>query len=349
MTTGPLTLACTDAELEATWSWSLCLSLVTGRPFTLVAPDGADPLRFKAADLALGRAAAALCGGQPPSTPRFPGGAEGCPAIAGDHRLELGAAQNAGAVLTLLQPGLALAGGGRLELRGATHHPDGPLSQTLSRVWPAILAAFGLSCEVHLERAGFAPSGQGVLQAWVHPRRGRGPDSVDLLQRGTLQEVRVTSMVAGPQGARALGQSRGAEAALRDAGVSPELETLSLPASMAQGGAVLIVAQFEHTLATFSAVSRLGEAPEDTGRRAAEALETFLAGPGAVDPSTAQQLLLWGGLLAAGHLGHVRPGRTRFQAPGCEPSLLALARVLRAFLPIEVTTADDGTCTVQPH
>lgn len=349
MTTGPLTLACTDAELDALWPRALSLSLVTGRAFRLVGPEGAGPPKLRAAHLGLGRAAAALCGVEAPLSPRFPGAGEGCVALGGNFRLDVGAALSTGAVLTCLQPGLALAGGGRLELLGATHHPDGPLSQTLARVWPAILGAFGMSCEVHLERAGFAPQGQGVLTAQVQPQRGSGPNAVDLLQRGTLHEVRVTSMVAGPQGAHALAQSRGAEAALREAGVSPELETLSLPSAHARGGAVLIVAQFEHTLATFSAVSRPQEAPEETGRRAAAAFDDFLSGPGSVDVATAQQLMLWGGLLAAGHLGPSSPARTRFQAPGVEASLLTLARVLRAFLPIEIVTAPDGVCTIQPH
>lgn len=348
MTTGPLTLTCTDAELDTLWPHALSLSLVTGRAFCLVGPEGAEPPKLKAAHLALGRAAAALAGVDAPAVACFPASGEGRAARACDLRLDVGAAMSTGAVLTSLQPGLALAGGGRLELLGATHHPGGPLSQALARVWPVILGAFGLGCEVHLERAGFAPAGQGVLSAQIHPRRGHGPDTVELLQRGTLHEVRVTSMVAGPQGARALAQSRGAESALREAGVSPELETLSLPSAHPRGGAVLIVAQFEHTLATFSAVAGTQEAPEETGQRAARAFETFLAGPGSVDGQTAQQLMLWGALLAAGHLGPSNPARTRFQAPGADASLLGLARVLRAFLPISVTTGPDGSCTVQP-
>ena len=348
MTTGPLTLACTDAELDTLWAHALCLSLVTGRAFCLVGPEGAAPPKLRSSHLALGRAAAALSGVGAPDAACFPGEGEGSAARSCDLRLDVGAALSTGAVLACLQPGLALAGGGRLELMGATHHPEGPLSHTLARVWPAILGAFGLECEVHLERAGFAPAGQGALTARVLPPRRNVPDTVELLQRGTLHEVRVTSMVAGPQGVRALAQSRGAEAALREAGVSPELETLSLPSVHPRGGAVLIVAQFEHSLATFSAVAGPQEAPEDTGMRAARAFESFLAGPGSVDGETAQQLMLWGALLAAGHLGPSTPARTRFQAPGVNASLLGLARVLRAFLPVDITLRPDGVCTIQP-
>src|SRR5690606_39921696 len=60
MTTGPLTLTCTDAELDTLWPHALSLSLVTGRAFCLVGPEGAEPPKLKAAHLALGRAAAAL-------------------------------------------------------------------------------------------------------------------------------------------------------------------------------------------------------------------------------------------------------------------------------------------------
>src|SRR5690606_21049190 len=108
MTTGPLILASTDAVLDALWSRALSLCLITGRAFRLVGPEGSEPPKLKAAHLALGRAAATLCGVEAPTTPRFPGAGEGCIARAGDYRLDVGAAQSTGAVLTCLQPGLAL-------------------------------------------------------------------------------------------------------------------------------------------------------------------------------------------------------------------------------------------------
>src|SRR5690606_27884719 len=182
MTTGPLTLTCTDAELDTLWPHALSLSLVTGRAFCLVGPEGAEPPKLKAAHLALGRAAAALAGVDAPAVACFPASGEGRAARACALRLGVGAAMGTGAVPSGLQPAPALAGAGRGDLLRATQPPGAPLTPALARVWPVILRAFGPGCEFRLERAGFAPAGQGVLSAQSHPRRGHGPDTVELLQ-----------------------------------------------------------------------------------------------------------------------------------------------------------------------
>src|SRR5690606_41611021 len=136
MTTGPLTLTCTDAELDTLWPHALSLSLVTGRAFCLVGPEGAEPPKLKAAHLALGRAAAALAGVDAPAVACFPASGEGTAARACDLRLDVGAAMSTGAVLTGLQPRVALAGGGRLDPLGGTPPPGGPVVEAPARARP---------------------------------------------------------------------------------------------------------------------------------------------------------------------------------------------------------------------
>lgn len=350
--TTPITIEATD-ELDRLLPAALSLSLVTGTPFRLAVPGGgALPIRLRPSHLALMRTAGALCGVSAPAPSdaglSFPGEGPGRPAQAGDYLLDVGAVVSAPAVLACLQPALALAGGGTLHLRGATHHPAGPLFHTLGLVWPVVLRAFGMECDLRLRRAGFAPEGSGELVATVRPPSGVAPDRVSLGSRGTLHEVSVTSLVAGPQLERAHRQSSGALAALRERGVACTTENRTLPASPPSGGAVLVRAQFEHTLAIFSAVGVGSESPERTGQRAAAALLDFLEGPGAVDDDTAQLLLLWGVLLAAQRLGPSRPGTTIVQAPASSPALRAIRVAAEAFLPVRVAISDDGLCTVSP-
>ena len=329
---------------------ALTLSLVTQRPFrveSFCAARLAPGLRPR--HLALLRAAEALGGS-------VEGGHAGALAFsfqpravtAGNHVLELGASAPACLVFQCLLYPLALAGGGELRLLGLTHAPKGPTYHHLAWVWLPLLEAYGLRAALTLQRAGFWPEGVGEFRGIVQPP-GEPPLRVEVPTRGTLQDVEVRSLVGGVPFDTAARQARAAENALRERGIYCHAENLPLPVGKTPGTLVFIRAQFENTFAAFAAVGERSASPEEVGGRAAHALAEFMQSPGALDEHLADQILLPAGLLAAGRLGPVSPGTTRFTAARITPHVRVTAALLQDFLPVRVDLGESGEVVVAPR
>lgn len=349
----PVTIDASTAG-EPTLRAALTLSLATGRPFRLerFREEGAPP-GLRPAHLGLLRAAGALCGQRlapevGATRLTFAPGEGPTPVRPGDYLLDAGAGLGVPALLMCLAPGLALAGGGSITARGATHLSDGPIFHALPFVWLPALRAYGFDADLWLRTPGFAPEGGGEVRAVIPAHSGEPPALVELPARGTLVEVHTTALVSGSALAHAEGLARGAELGLRERGIPSMTSTLPLPGTRAHGAAVLVRAHFEHTVATFDAVAVPGEPPEETGRRAAAGLGRLMTGPGALDAETALQLLQLAALLAAGRLGPSRTGVTRFQAPGLTPALRAVAQVAERLLGVRVALGEEGAVKVCP-
>jgi len=262
------------------------------------------------------------------------------PVKPGDYLLEVGTAGSVPLLLQCLFYPLSLAGGGKLTLRGGTHLPHSPVYHYLAAVWLPAVQAYGLSAELRLEQAGFYPQGGGEIGA-VLSERAQPPTLVELPARGTLADVDVTSFVSGLPLPIAERQGAAAVAALQRKGIYSHSENRPLKSTLSRGTAVFIRAQFENTMAGFSALGERGRPAEQVGEDAAAQLGKFMAGSGALDPHLADQILLPAALLAAGLLGEADPGRTRFTTPEVTPHLTTNADVLQRFLP-QVRIAVDA-------
>ena len=269
------------------------------------------------------------------------------PVAAGDYLVEVAAGASAPRLFQCLFYPLALAGGGQLMVRGGTHLSEGPTYHDLGWAWLHALGAYGFSAEFKLRCAGFAPEGGGEFRATIHPRAGDPPHRVDLPARGTLREVEVVSFVGGLPLAAAEEQLRAAVQVLRANGVHCNEEKVPVPVAGSAGGAVLIKAQFENTLAGFQAASSRGSAPRDVGQQAAQKLVAFLKGAGALDEHLGDQILIPAGLLAAQRLGP-SPGVTRFTAAAVTPALGAHATLIEKFLPVRVEIGPESAVQVLP-
>ncbi|XXF81458.1 RNA 3'-terminal phosphate cyclase [Myxococcaceae bacterium GXIMD 01537] len=329
---------------------ALSLSLVTGRPFRLTHfREREDAPGLRPAHLACVRGAEALA---PSSTSE---GAEvGAteltftpgPVRAGDYLLDAGAVGTPLLFQCLFLP-LALAGGGSLTLRGATHLAQGPSYPYLVGVWQPALQAYGLRAGFRLIGAGFSPEGAGEFRARVEPPH-EPPRLVELPARGTLHDIAVSSSVGGLPFAFAERQSRAAEAALRERGLYCHVENRPLPATRSAGSVTFILAQFEYTLAGFTVVGERARPPEDVGREAAEAVTRFMETGGALDEHLAEQLVLPAALLAAGRLGASTPGTTRFTTARVTGHLRAQARAAETFLRVRISADAGGSVEIRP-
>ncbi|HVE81207.1 MAG TPA: RNA 3'-terminal phosphate cyclase [Myxococcales bacterium] len=329
---------------------ALSLSLCTGTPFRISRiRANRKPPGIRPQHLACVRGAEAISGGAGEgaevgaSEMRF----RPAPVRPGEYLLEVGTAGSVPLLLQCLFYPLALAGGGTLTLRGGTHLPHSPSYHYLAAVWLTAVQAYGLSADLQLVQAGFYPQGGGEICAQV-AAPARAPTLVELPARGTLVDVDVTSFVAGLPLGIAERQTATAVAALQRRGIYSHPENRPLKSPLSKGTAVFIRAQFENTLAGFTALGERGRPAEQVGEDAAAQLGKFMEGAGALDVHLADQILVPAGLLAAGLLGESEPGRTRFTTPEVTPHLTTHADVLRQFLPdvrIDVD-AEKGEVTV---
>lgn len=329
---------------------ALSLSLITGRPFHITGLRARrEPSGLRPQHLACVRGAEALSGGT--SEGATVGASELTftpgPVRAGDYLLEVGTAGSTPLLFQCLFYPLALAGGGRLTLRGGTHLPHSPSYHYLGGVWLPVAHAYGLPVELFLQHAGFYPEGAGEFTAEVGAPI-QPPRLVELPARGMLREVRVASFVGGLSFSIADRQSRAAVAALRERGILAEAENRLLPVTRSVGTVTFVLAQFEHTVAGFTALGERGRPAEEVGREAAEALTGFMETGGALDEHLADQILLPAALLASGRLGPVSPGTTRFTAARITEHLTTHADVLQRFLPVRVKTEPGGAVEVGP-
>jgi len=329
---------------------ALSLSLITGRSFHITRLRAKrEPPGLRPQHLACVRGAEDLSGGS------SEGAAVGASELtftpgtvrAGDYLLEVGTAGSTPLLFQCLVYPLALAGGGQLTLRGGTHLPHSPSFHYLAYVWQPVARAYGLPVQLTLPHAGFYPEGAGEIVAEVGAPR-EPPLLVELPARGMLREVRVSSFTGGLPFTIAERQSRAAVAALRERGILAEAENRPLPVTRSVGTVTFVLAQFEHTLAGFTALGERGRPAEEVGREAAAALTEFMHTGGALDEHLADQILLPAALLAAGRLGTTTPGITRFTAARITDHLTTHARVVERFLPVRVSVNASGAVEVRP-
>jgi RNA 3'-terminal phosphate cyclase (ATP) len=328
---------------------ALSLSLITGRPFHIThLRSRRDPPGLRPQHLACVRGAEVLGG-------TSEGASVGASELsftpgsvrAGDYLVEVGTAGSTPLLFQCLVYPLALAGGGRLTLRGGTHLPHSPSFHYVATVWQPVAMAYGLPVHLTMPQAGFYPEGAGELVAEVGAPR-QPPLLVELPARGMLHEVHVSSFVGGLPFSIAERQSRATVATLRERGIVAEAENRPLPVTRSTGTVTFVLAQFEHTIAGFTALGEKGRPAEEVGREAGEALAHFMETGGALDEYLADQILLPAALLASGRLGKAEPGTTRFTAARVTDHLTTHARVVERFLPVRVQVDASGAVEVRP-
>ncbi len=330
---------------------ALSMSLITGRPFVIRNIRARrKPAGLRPQHLACVRGAEAISGARSEgaevgaSELRF----EPQPVKPGSYLLEVGTAGSTPLLFQCLFYPLALAGGGELTLRGGTHLPHSPSYHYLAWIWVPVASAYGLRVELHLKRAGFYPQGAGEFRAAI-TAPDVPPNLVDLPARGTLREMEVTSFVAGLSLDIAKRQASAAELVLRENGIYCNADNLPLPVSASVGSAVIIRAEFECTVAGFTALGERGKRAEEVGKEAADEVAKFMASAGALDEHMGDQILVPAALLAAGRLGSSSPATTRYTTAVVTPHLTTNALILERFLPVKIAaSAASGEVTVSP-
>jgi RNA 3'-terminal phosphate cyclase (ATP) len=318
---------------------ALSVSLLTGRPFRMIKvranreKPGLRPHHLKAVE------AAAILG-----QAEVTGAAVGSRELAfrpsaytpHDLTIDIGTAGSTGLVLQTLHLPLAMRteSAVRVVLTGGTFNPKAPPFPFLEQTWRGYLAAFGMPLAMAMPSAGFYPRGGGQLDAWIEPGTPRAwilTDPGPLVRiRGVAGVANLRDDIAARLRDRALGR-------LAEAGLDADLEIeIARWPSPGQGAALSLTAHHEHAIpATFVGLGERGKPAETVADEAVEELLAYeLAAPGAVDPHSADQILL---PLA------MADGRSIYTVTEVTEHLRTNAATIRAFLdrPIAIEEPDE--------
>lgn len=311
---------------------ALSLALITGTPFLLRnirarrSKPGLQPQHLAAVRAASAIGQARVEGDAVGSaTLRFEPGK----VVPGEYTFDIGTAGSAGLVLQTVHLPLALAGApSRVSIRGGTHVPWSPNAHYLDWHWRPFMARLGLDVRLDMERAGFYPMGGGLLHAdipassSIHPLR--------LADRGPLMAIRGLSLVARLPSSIAERQRDQTIVRLAGQGLTAHLELGELAAD-SPGTVIILMAEYEHSQACFTALGARGKRAETVADEAVDELFAFHASDAALDDYLADQLML---PLALAH------GKSIYRAR-ITPHAQTNAVVIRAFLDIPMEL--DGT------
>jgi RNA 3'-terminal phosphate cyclase (ATP) len=173
-------------------------------------------------------------------------------------------------------------------LLGGTHVPWSPPYHYLKGVFLPTIARMGCRLKLSLEDWGWYPRGGGKLNARIDPVKELTP--LNLTNRGELKTIRGISAVSNLPLSIAERQRDQGLKTLNRAGIDARIDLLDAP-SPGKGTILFLLAEFEHTLAGFSALGALRKRAEQVAEEACQEFLEFLRSPAAIDHRLADQLI----------------------------------------------------------
>ncbi|MBD1934650.1 MULTISPECIES: RNA 3'-terminal phosphate cyclase [Cyanophyceae] len=279
---------------------SLSLATITGQPIRIERIRAGRKKPGLAAQHLTGvRAAAAICNAQVQGDELGSTNLEFTPSYsvqAGKYTFDVSDARegrSAGAVTLVLQTillPLALArGDSQIILRGGTHVAYSPSLSYIEQVYLPILKRMGVQAEVRLHRWGWYPQGGGEVE--LHVSGGSTLSSINLLERGQLQEVRGLAVVTQLPSHIPQRMASRAENLLHEAHLKVTVRPLR-ERGVAPGAGIFLTAEYEDSLAGFGALGRLGLPADKVAEIACQELLNFHKTNAPVEEHLADQLLL---------------------------------------------------------
>ncbi|NMA42467.1 MAG: RNA 3'-terminal phosphate cyclase [Oligosphaeraceae bacterium] len=318
---------------------SLSLSAITGQPLHIenIRANRKKPGLMRQ-HLACVKAVAEICHGEldgaelnSQALTLKPGMIQG-----GDYRFIIG---SAGSTLLLAQailPVLLFADRpSRVVLEGGTHTMQAPIFDFFERVYLPCLHKMGLEIEVSMERAGFYPAGGGMVVLSVKPARVWR--QLSLIERGELQEARVTALGSGLDQSILTDELKIFQAGL--AGVLPWQALARDVESSGSGNVLFAELAYENLTELFSVCGRYGLSRKSVAKSAISLVKQYIGQGWVVGQHLADQLML---PLALGAGGNYLTGRPTLHAESNR-------QVIRRFLDVKVDfkKMSDSLCEME--
>ncbi len=205
----------------------------------------------------------------------------------GRYRINIGTAGSVTLVLQALLPVLAYSPGPvELEVVGGTDVPWSPPIDYVRAVLLWFLKILGYNVQLEVIRRGHYPKGGGVVRVKIQ-NPPRGFRSIDLTERGEINEVHVYSHATNLPRHVAERQARAVENRLRAEGIKcgivRHIEWKEKGAELGPGSGVVVVAYCKHSVLGGDALGAKGKRAEVVGTEAAEELIEDLETNAALD------------------------------------------------------------------
>jgi RNA 3'-terminal phosphate cyclase (ATP) len=193
-------------------------------------------------------------------------------------------------IQTILLPLALASGSSKVILRGGTHVPWSPPVTYVQEVYLPTLRQLGVQAEVRLNAWGWYPQGGGEVELRV-TGKGKPPNSLQLLKRGALQEIRGLAVVTELPAHIPQRMANRAAKLLQEANLKAQVKPMR-ERGTAPGAGIFLTAEYEHSRAGFSALGSRGMPAERVAETAVQELLDFHAKGVPVDPFLGDQLLL---------------------------------------------------------
>lgn len=201
---------------------------------------------------------------------------------------------SAGAITLVLQTillPLALATGiSEVTLRGGTHVAFSPPFTYIEEVYLPMISRMGVQASASLNAWGWYPKGGGEVTLQVNG--GHQLKGINLLERGALQQVRGVAIVTQLPSHIPNRMALRAENVLQEEANLKAKITPLRKRGIGQGAGIFLTAEYQNSLAGFSAVGRQGLPSEKVAEMACEEFLDFHEKVAPVDVHLADQLLL---------------------------------------------------------
>jgi len=176
-------------------------------------------------------------------------------------------------------------------LKGGTHTAWAPPVDYLERVFLPTVFDMGFHSRLEIVSYGWFPMGQGEVKATINPIK----DSLlplTLMDRGSLKRITGTSVVANLPLSIAERQKERAWGKLKDRKLASEIKCVSAK-GIGQGTSILLVAEFENSLAGFSALGKRGKPAEEVADEAVNELLKYYKSKMCIEKHLSDQLVLY--------------------------------------------------------
>jgi RNA 3'-terminal phosphate cyclase (ATP) len=246
----------------------------------------------------------------------------------GEYSFAIGTAGSATLVLqTILPPLLMAEGHSHIVLEGGTHNSMAPPFDFVAQTFLPLLHRMGASVSAELTRHGFYPAGGGRFE--VHIQGGAKLAPLELLQRGTLNKLKIRAIVSQLPVRIAEREAHQLASALCDYPLDFETSTVD---SAGPGNVAMVTVRAEALTETFTGFGEVGVRAETVAHRLAGEVRRYLHSDAPVGEHLADQLLIPLALAGGGTFRTTEPSlHTRTNAD-----------VIARFLPVRVAFQQDG-------
>jgi RNA 3'-terminal phosphate cyclase (ATP) len=262
----------------------------------------------------------------------------------GRYNFEIAAAGSMGLLLQTIALPLAFSGGRSLiNLTGGSHVPGAPCFEFLRDVWAPWLWKMRMTVELTIEKTGFYPQGGGAVSAQIHPQDH--VQAIRTVDRHRPTRINVLSLQTSDLAPGK--ERRQTEALLYQIRRKPKLVGELVDIERGDGryeyvrstGTVLcVVSSSDQGPAGFQQLGARDKSAEGVGERAAKVLIDFLESGAAVDPHTADQILLPLSLAER---------ESEFTTPRITAHIETQMHVIKQFLDVEFLVTGNGPSLIR--